>query len=74
MPFFKFEKPEPPTVGDSVRFLTYGGSVRLIDCGATGTVVRINRNGHPVIAFRCSHENAMREVHDRMGCARVIAS
>lgn len=57
--------------GDRVHFNGWGGEVRLIDEEERGVVVRLNRNGHPVILIeKHSHETQPRTLTDRYGCAR----
>lgn len=56
--------------GDQVFFTGWGGEVRLMDTNERGTVVRINRSGHPVILIeKHSHEWKPRTLTDRYGCA-----
>ena len=60
-----------PRVGDSVVFNAWGGDVRIADCGRRGRVVRINRNGYPVV--RLTDRGTHVERTDRHGCAKVTS-
>lgn len=64
----------PSKVGDRVRFVGYGGDVRSYHVDLTGTVVRFNRNGYPVVKLDepPTHNPQKVEVTDRFNCGRVI--
>ncbi|HOT79127.1 MAG TPA: hypothetical protein PKY13_04030 [Microthrixaceae bacterium] len=68
----------PTKAGQRVAFLGHGGDVRQWMCDMTATVVRFNRNGHPVLALdptaslRAQTGRDSFEVTDRWGCARLL--
>ena len=53
-------------VGRKVRVIGRGGNITLDIVRSVGTVVRINRNGHPVINVRG------RDYTDRDGCTALL--
>lgn len=68
----------PTEPGQRVAFLGHGGDVRQWMSDLTATVVRFNRNGHPVLALDSSPTLRAQtgfdalEVTDRWGCARLL--
>jgi len=64
----------PTLIGERVRFVAYGGKVRLYMVGRTGVVIGFTTHGNPVIRLdRPLMDNPHTEqVVDRFDCARCI--
>jgi hypothetical protein len=57
------------TIGATVTIGAYGGDIRQDDTGARGTIIRFNRNGHPVVKVWLAQEDRWVERTDRDGAA-----
>jgi hypothetical protein len=54
-------------IGAFVIVGCYGGDIRQDDTGARGTIIRFNRNGHPVVKVWLAQEDRWVERTDRDG-------